>query len=264
MILTGKDADKKDVVITVADQDVFDAGRYGHVWTTKTTTAITDVFYDDSLLATKYESWNTDWTTKNKTDFIATKDDGVKYFLNGNGDAKAADIEAALAVKGSEKALYDIDGDGDIDTVIVINPEVGVMDADYMVKGSSVKINGKIYKDSEIDGYKDLVKGDVFTSVKMVDDVTYFEELAPIVGQKTMYTKPSKADPYITFADKEYEQSGLKYTSDIANLFSDHIKHKDTFNVDATIYLDRGDDQEQGRTRLARRHAGRVSDSDRR
>ena len=240
MILTGKDADKKDVVITVADQDVFDAGRYGHVWTTKTTTAITDVFYDDSLLATKYESWNTDWTTKNKTDFIATKDDGVKYFLNGNGDAKAADIEAALAVKGSEKALYDIDGDGDIDTVIVINPEVGVMDADYMVKGSSVKINGKIYKDSEIDGYKDLVKGDVFTSVKMVDDVTYFEELAPIVGQKTLYTKPSKADPYITFADKEYEQSGLKYTSDIANLFSDHREHKDTFNVDATIYLDRG------------------------
>ena len=240
MVLTEKgEKAADDVIITVADQDVFDAGRYGHVWTSDKK-AITDVFYDDTLLATKYESWNTDWTTKNKTDFIATKDDGVKYFLNGNGDAKAADIEAALKVKGSEKALYDIDGDGDIDTVIVINPEVGVMDADYMVKGSSVKINGKIYKDSEIDGYKDLVKGDVFTSVKMVDDVTYFEELAPIVGQKTLYTKPSKADPYITFADKEYEQSGLKYTSDIANLFSDHIKHKDTFNVDATIYLDRG------------------------
>ena len=240
MVLTEKgEKAADDVIITVADQDVFDAGRYGHVWTSDKK-AITDVFYDDTLLATKYESWNTDWTTKNKTDFVATKDDGVKYFLNGNGDAKAADIEAALAVKGSEKALYDIDADGDIDTVIVINPEVGVMDADYMVKGSSVKINGKIYKDSEIDGYKDLVKGDVFTSVKMVDDVTYFEELAPIVGQKTLYTKPSKADPYITFADKEYEQSGLKYTSDIANLFSDHIKHKDTFNVDATIYLDRG------------------------
>ena len=248
MILTGKDADKKDVVITVADQDVFDAGRYGHVWTSDKK-AITDVFYDDSLLATKYESWNTDWTTKNKTDFVATKDDGVKYYLNG-AKVEADDINlvgstekkvvGALNTKGAEKALYDIDADGDIDTVIVINPEVGVMDADYMVKGSSVKINGKIYKDSEIDGYKDLVKGDVFTSVKMVDDVTYFEELAPIVGQKTLYTKPSKADPYITFADKEYEQSGLKYTSDIANLFSDHIKHKDTFNVDATIYLDRG------------------------
>ena len=238
MVLTEKgEKDADDVIITVADQDVFDAGRYGHVWATKTT-AITDVFYDDSLLATKYESWNTDWTTKNKTDFIAKEGD-MNYFLNGK-EVKAADIEAALKVKGSEKALYDIDADGDIDTVIVINPEFGVMDADYMVKGSSVKINGKIYKDSEIDGYKDLVKGDVFTSVKMVDDVTYFEELAPIVGQKTLYTKPSKADPYITFADKEYEQSGLKYTSDIANLFSDHIKHKDTFNVDATIYLDRG------------------------
>ena len=249
MILTEKgEKAADDVVITVADQDVFDAGRYGHVWTSDKK-AITDVFYDDTLLATKYESWNTDWTTKNKTDFVATKDDGMKYFLNG-AKVEADDINligstekkvvGALNTKGAEKALYDIDGDGDIDTVIVINPEVGVMDADYMVKGSSVKINGKIYKDSEIDGYKDLVKGDVFTSVKMVDDVTYFEELAPIVGQKTLYTKPSKADPYITFADKEYEQSGLTNTSDIANLFSDHIKHKDTFNVDATIYLDRG------------------------
>ena len=248
MQIAGKNLAKKDDTVKVADQDIFDAGRYGHVWTSKGS-VITDVFYDDTLLATKYESWNTDWTTKNKTDFVATKDDGVKYFLNG-AKVEADDINligstekkvvGALNTKGAEKALYDIDGDGDIDTVIVINPEVGVMDADYMVKGSSVKINGKIYKDSEIDGYKDLVKGDVFTSVKMVDDVTYFEELAPIVGQKTLYTKPSKADPYITFADKEYEQSGLKYTSDIANLFSDHIKHKDTFNVDATIYLDRG------------------------
>ena len=238
MILTEKgEKAADDVVITVADQDVFDAGRYGHVWTSDKK-AITDVFYDDTLLATKYEGWNVNWTNKDKSDFIAKEGD-MNYYLNGK-EVKADDIKAALAVKGSEKALYDIDGDGDIDTVIVINPEVGVMDADYMVKGSSVKINGKIYKDSEIDGYKDLVKGDVFTSVKMVDDVTYFEELAPIVGQKTMYTKPSKADPYITFADKEYEQSGLKYTSDIANLFSDHIQHKDSFNVDATIYLDRG------------------------
>ena len=235
MVLTGKDADKKDVVVTVADQDVFDAGRYGHVWATKTT-AITDVFYDDSLLATKYESWNTDWTTKNKTDFIAEKGD-MNYFLNGNGDAKAADIEAALKVKGSEKAIYDIDDDGDIDTVIVINPIVDVMTADYLAKNDKVKIQGKTFDKDDISGYEELAKDDVFTYVDMVDGVRYFEELTAIAGQKSAYTEPSKADPYITFDSKDYEQSGLKGTSDEASLFT---KIKSTFDKDGYIYVDRG------------------------
>ena len=244
MILTEKgEKAADDVVITVADQDVFDAGRYGHVWTSDKK-AITDVFYDDTLLATKYEGWNVNWTNKDKSDFIAKEGD-MNYFLNGK-EVKADDIKAALAVKGSEKALYDIDGDGDIDTVIVINPIVDSLVSDLMIKDKNVKIPGQyhteIYKIDNVSGYEELVKGDVYTYVKMVDDVTYFEELAPIVGQKTLYTKPSKADPYITFADKEYEQSALKnaVTSDFANLFSDHIQHKDSFNVDATLYLDRG------------------------
>ena len=244
MILTEKgEKAADDVVITVADQDVFDAGRYGHVWTSDKK-AITDVFYDDTLLATKYEGWNVNWTNKDKSDFIAKEGD-MNYFLNGK-EVKADDIKAALAVKGSEKALYDIDDDGDIDTVIVINPIVDSLVSDLMIKDKNVKIPGQyhteIYKIDNVSGYEELVKGDVYTYVKMVDDVTYFEELAPIVGQKTLYTKPSKADPYITFADKEYEQSALKnaVTSDFANLFSDHIQHKDSFNVDATLYLDRG------------------------
>ena len=244
MILTEKgEKDADDVVITVADQDVFDAGRYGHVWTSDKK-AITDVFYDDSLLATKYEGWNVNWTNKDKSDFIAKEGD-MNYFLNG-AKVKADDIKAALAVKGSEKALYDIDADGDIDTVIVINPIVDSLVSDLMIKDKNVKIPGQyhteIYKIDNVSGYEELVKGDVYTYVKMVDDVTYFEELAPIVGQKTVYTKPDKADPYITFADKDYEQSALKnaVTSDFANLFSDHRQHKDSFNVDATIYLDRG------------------------
>ena len=244
MILTEKgEKAADDVVITVADQDVFDAGRYGHVWTSDKK-AITDVFYDDTLLATKYEGWNVNWTNKDKSDFIAKEGD-MNYFLNGK-EVKADDIKAALAVKGSEKALYDIDGDGDIDTVIVINPIVDSLVSDLMIKDKNVKIPGQyhteIYKIDNVSGYEELVKGDVYTYVKMVDDVTYFEELAPIVGQKTLYTEPSKADPYITFADKEYEQSALKNAkaSDKANLFSSAIEHKDSFNVDASIYLDRG------------------------
>ena len=236
MILTEKgEKAADDVVITVADQDVFDAGRYGHVWTSDKK-AITDVFYDDTLLATKYESWNTDWITKNKTDFIAEKGD-MNYFLNGNEDAKASDIEKALAVKGAEKVLYDIDADGDIDTVIVINPIVDVMTADYLAKNDKVKIQGKTFDKDDISGYEELAKDDVFTYVDMVDGVRYFEELTAIAGQKSAYTEPSKADPYITFDSKDYEQSGLTGTSDEASLFT---KIKSTFDKDGYIYVDRG------------------------
>jgi len=236
MILTEKgEKAADDVVITVADQDVFDAGRYGHVWTSDKK-AITDVFYDDTLLATKYESWNTDWITKNKTDFIAEKGD-MNYFLNGNEDAKASDIEKALAVKGAEKALYDIDADGDIDTVIVINPIVDVMTADYLAKNDKVKIQGKTFDKDEVSGYEELAKDDVFTYVDMVDGVRYFEELTAIAGQKSAYTEPSKADPYITFDSKDYEKSGLTGTSDEASLFT---KIKSTFDKDGYIYVDRG------------------------
>ena len=52
MQIAGKNLAKKDDTVKVADQDIFDAGRYGHVWTSKGS-VITDVFYDDSLLATK-------------------------------------------------------------------------------------------------------------------------------------------------------------------------------------------------------------------
>ena len=236
MQIAGKNLAKKDDTVKVADQDIFDAGRYGHVWTSKGS-VITDVFYDDSLLATKYESWNVNWTNKDKSDFIAKEGD-MNYFLNGK-EVKADDIKAALAVKGSEKALYDIDADGDIDTVIVINPTVDYMEADYVVKGDEVKIQGVKYDKDEVSGYEDLVKGDVFTFVDMADAVRYYEELAPINGQKTKYTIPTKdsAAPYITFADKDYEQSGLKDHEDNVPLFS---KNRDTFDTDATIYLDRG------------------------
>ena len=141
--------------------------------------------------------------------------------------------------RAPEKALYDIDADGDIDTVIVINPTVDYMEADYVVKGDEVKIQGVKYDKDEVSGYEDLVKGDVFTFVDMADAVRYYEELAPINGQKTKYTIPTKdsAAPYITFADKDYEQSGLKDHEDNVPLFS---KNRDTFDTDATIYLDRG------------------------
>ena len=234
MQIKGENLAEKDTTVKVADQDIFDAGRYGHVWTSKGS-VITDVFYDDALLSTSYAGTAIATLTTKKTgnsDYVAdlAKENMVVY--NGN------ETVAPTIVKGTEVAMYSIDGKT-ISSIIVVNPTVDYMEADYVVKGDEVKIQGVKYDKDEVSGYEDLVKGDVFTFVDMADAVRYYEELAPINGQKTKYTIPTKdsAAPYITFADKDYEQSGLKDHEDNVPLFS---KNRDTFDTDATIYLDRG------------------------
>ena len=234
MQIAGKNLAEKEKTVKVADQDIFDAGRYGHVWTSKGS-VITDVFYDDALLSTSYAGTAIATLTTKKTgnsDYVAdlAKENMVVY--NGN------ETVAPTIVKGTEVAMYSIDGKT-ISSIIVVNPTVDYMEADYVVKGDEVKIQGVKYDKDEVSGYEDLVKGDVFTFVDMADAVRYYEELAPINGQKTKYTIPTKdsAAPYITFADKDYEQSGLKDHEDNVPLFS---KNRDTFDTDATIYLDRG------------------------
>lgn len=234
MQIKGENLAEKEKTVKVADQDIFDAGRYGHVWTSKGS-VITDVFYDDALLSTSYAGTAIATLTTKKTgnsDYVAdlAKENMVVY--NGN------ETVAPTIVKGTEVAMYSIDGKT-ISSIIVVNPTVDYMEADYVVKGDEVKIQGVKYDKDEVSGYEDLVKGDVFTFVDMADAVRYYEELAPINGQKTKYTIPTKdsAAPYITFADKDYEQSGLKDCEDNVPLFS---KNRDTFDTDATIYLDRG------------------------
>ena len=234
MQIKGENLAEKETTVKVADQDIFDAGRYGHVWTSKGS-VITDVFYDDALLSTSYAGTAIATLTTKKTgnsDYVAdlAKENMVVY--NGN------ETVAPTIVKGTEVAMYSIDGKT-ISSIIVVNPTVDYMEADYVVKGDEVKIQGVKYDKDEVSGYEDLVKGDVFTFVDMADAVRYYEELAPINGQKTKYTIPTKdsAAPYITFADKDYEQSGLKDHEDNVPLFS---KNRDTFDTDATIYLDRG------------------------
>ena len=190
---------------------------------------------DYALLSTSYAGTAIATLTTKKTgnsDYVAdlAKENMVVY--NGN------ETVAPTIVKGTEVAMYSIDGKT-ISSIIVVNPTVDYMEADYVVKGDEVKIQGVKYDKDEVSGYEDLVKGDVFTFVDMADAVRYYEELAPINGQKTKYTIPTKdsAAPYITFADKDYEQSGLKDHEDNVPLFS---KNRDTFDTDATIYLDRG------------------------
>ena len=234
MQIAGKNLAKKDDTVKVADQDIFDAGRYGHVWTSKGS-VITDVFYDDALLSTSYAGTAIATLTTKKTgnsDYVADLAEKNMVVYNGN------ETVAPTIVKGTEVAMYSIDGKT-ISSIIVVNPTVDYMEADYVVKGDEVKIQGVKYDKDEVSGYEDLVKGDVFTFVDMADAVRYYEELAPINGQKTKYTIPTKdsAAPYITFADKDYEQSGLKDREDTVPLFS---KDRDTFDKDATIYLDLG------------------------
>ena len=234
MQIAGENLAEKDTTVKVADQDIFDAGRYGHVWTSKGS-VITDVFYDDALLSTSYAGTAIATLTTKKTgnsDYVADLAKKNMVVYNGN------ETVDPTIVKGTEVAMYSIDGKT-ISSIIVVNPTVDYMEADYVVKGDEVKIQGVKYDKDEVSGYEDLVKGDVFTFVDMADAVRYYEELAPINGQKTKYTIPTKdsAAPYITFADKDYEQSGLKDHEDNVPLFS---KNRDTFDTDATIYLDRG------------------------
>ena len=234
MQIKGENLAEKETTVKVADQDIFDAGRYGHVWTSKGS-VITDVFYDDALLSTSYAGTAIATLTTKKTgnsDYVADLAKKNMVVYNGN------ETVDPTIVKGTEVAMYSIDGKT-ISSIIVVNPTVDYMEADYVVKGDEVKIQGVKYDKDEVSGYEDLVKGDVFTFVDMADAVRYYEELAPINGQKTKYTIPTKdsAAPYITFADKDYEQSGLKDHEDNVPLFS---KNRDTFDTDATIYLDRG------------------------
>ena len=234
MQIAGENLAEKDTTVKVADQDIFDAGRYGHVWTSKGS-VITDVFYDDALLSTSYAGTAIATLTTKKTgnsDYVADLAKKNMVVYNGN------ETVDPTIVKGTEVEMYSIDGKT-ISSIIVVNPTVDYMEADYVVKGDEVKIQGVKYDKDEVSGYEDLVKGDVFTFVDMADAVRYYEELAPINGQKTKYTIPTKdsAAPYITFADKDYEQSGLKDHEDNVPLFS---KNRDTFDTDATIYLDRG------------------------
>ena len=232
MQIKGENLAEKDTTVKVADQDIFDAGRYGHVWTSKGS-VITDVFYDDALLSTSYAGTAIATLTTKKTgnsDYVADLAKKNMVVYNGN------ETVDPTIVKGTEVAMYSIDGKT-ISSIIVVNPTVDYMEADYVVKGDEVKIQGVKYDKDEVSGYEDLVKGDVFTFVDMADAVRYYEELAPINGQKTKYTIPTKGDAYITFADKDYEQSGLKDHEDNVPLFS---KNRDTFDTDATIYLDRG------------------------
>ena len=234
MQIKGENLAEKEKTVKVADQDIFDAGRYGHVWTSKGS-VITDVFYDDALLSTSYAGTAIATLTTKKTgnsDYVADLAKKNMVVYNGN------ETVDPTIVKGTEVAMYSIDGKT-ISSIIVVNPTVDYMEADYVVKGDEVKIQGVKYDKDEVSGYEDLVKGDVFTFVDMADAVRYYEELAPINGQKTKYTIPTKdsAAPYITFADKDYEQSGLKDREDNVPLFS---KNRDTFDTDATIYLDRG------------------------
>ena len=234
MQIKGENLAEKEKTVKVADQDIFDAGRYGHVWTSKGS-VITDVFYDDALLSTSYAGTAIATLTTKKTgnsDYVADLAKKNMVVYNGN------ETVDPTIVKGTEVAMYSIDGKT-ISSIIVVNPTVDYMEADYVVKGDEVKIQGVKYDKDEVSGYEDLVKGDVFTFVDMADAVRYYEELAPINGQKTKYTIPTKdsAAPYITFADKDYEQSGLKDREDNVPLFS---KDRDTFDTDATIYLDRG------------------------
>ena len=131
MQIKGENLAEKETTVKVADQDIFDAGRYGHVWTSKGS-VITDVFYDDALLSTSYAGTAIATLTTKKTgnsDYVADLAKKNMVVYNGN------ETVDPTIVKGTEVAMYSIDGKT-ISSIIVVNPTVDYMEADYVVKGT--------------------------------------------------------------------------------------------------------------------------------
>ena len=241
MILTGKDADKKDVIIKVADQDVFDAGRYGHVWTSDKT-AITDVIYDDTLLATVYDGTE----FKNLTDedddaYVADAAKAARFFDNAVEKDAAEDV---VNVRGTELKLYTHNSDKTIDSVVALNQSVAQLTADPAVKDSKVKIytDSKNFSltDKTAAGYEDLKEDDVVLFVEMPDGVTYFELANSVTGLKDQYKKNNKTNvEWIVLNDgKDYYKSDLKFSSDAAGLYS--FYEEKSYEDQVVLYLDRG------------------------
>ncbi len=234
MIVDGKNAAGEKEKIKVADQDIFDAGRYGHVWTSDGS-AITDVFYDDTLLSTTYDGTAySKLTTKSADEFVAAEADGVKFFNNG----READ-NAGTVVVGTELKLYTHNAKGTVDSVVTLNQKVFTLSADPAVKNNSVKIFGTTnfnLTTATASGYEDLAKDDVALYAEMADGVTYFEKAKSVDGQKTYYYNGAKGE-YMTFGGEKYVASELVGSTDDAQLFG---TAKSTFEVDAVIWLDRG------------------------
>jgi len=245
MQIAGKNLAKKDDTVKVADQDIFDAGRYGHVWTSDGS-AITDVFYDDTLLSTTYDGTSyKNLTDKDADEFVAKADEHVRFFDNGYEQKAISDV---TVVRGTELKLYTHTSDKTVDSVVALNQSVAQLTADPSVKNDKVKIDTDTKRfdltDKTASGYEELKEDDVALYVKMADGVTYFELAKSVTGEKTKaYYDSSKTNVkeldkwHIVFADETYYMSVLDGRDDGANLFS---KDADTFDEKAIMFLDRG------------------------
>ena len=242
MVLTEKgEKTADDVIITVADQDVFDAGRYGHVWATKTT-AITDVFYDDSLLSTTYDGTSyKNLTDKDADEFVAKADEHARFFDNGYEQKAISDV---TVVRGTELKLYTHTSDKTVDSVVALNQSVAQLTADPAVKNDKVKI----YTDEKnfslttktAAGYEDLKEDDVVLFVEMADGVTYFEKADSVTGLKDQYKKNNStgAEWIILNDGKSYYKSELTNSEDNAGLYS--FFEEKSYEDQIVLYLDRG------------------------
>ena len=245
MQIAGKNLAKKDDTVKVADQDIFDAGRYGHVWTSDGS-AITDVFYDDTLLSTTYDGTSyKNLTDKDADEFVAKADKDARFFDNGYEQKAISDV---TVVRGTELKLYTHTSDKTVDSVVALNQSVAQLTADPSVKNDKVKIDTDTKRfdltDKTASGYEELKEDDVALYVKMADGVTYFELAKSVTGEKTKaYYDSSKTNVkeldkwHIVFADETYYMSALDGRDDGANLFS---KDADTFDEKAIMFLDRG------------------------
>lgn len=240
--LVGSDA---NVQVIVSDDEVFETGRSAYVWTTEVAGAhyaLTGVKYTDTVLATVYDDdWN-DWTTAPTAttaaanNFVAATDTAYGVYVNGSrGSLSSIKL-------GSEVRLIDSNHNGKIDLVLVRDETVYTVGASGVYTWSGM--NGFTYVtvpniltnalSTEVSGYENLVANDVVLAVSPYNGVTYLTKAVSVSGTKTLYNGNIPA--YITFAGKNYYASGLNGTS-VSDLFN---ASANTFNVNCTLYLDRG------------------------
>ena len=241
MQIAGKNLAKKDDTVKVADQDIFDAGRYGHVWTSDGS-AITDVFYDDTLLSTTYDGTSyKNLTDKDADEFVAKADEHARFFDNGYEQKAISDV---TVVRGTELKLYTHTSDKTVDSVVALNQSVAQLTADPAVKNDKVKI----YTDEKnfslttktAAGYEDLKEDDVVLFVEMADGVTYFEKADSVTGLKDQYKKNNSTGvEWIILNDgKSYYKSELTNSEDNAGLYS--FFEEKSYEDQIVLYLDRG------------------------
>lgn len=179
-------------IVRLPDATWEDVGRVGYVWydaSTSKNLAVTDVHFVDELIATRTDGAGVyTWCRATSSDYVgAAADSSVTYYING--ELQSSTYTSYPLCKGDKAALYDSDGNGKVDKVIVTRKYADIIAATPTVNSTAgtVKIVGgntlSFYGDSDYVSYPTgLAKGDVVL-YWTAGGVTYIEKASSVYGR---------------------------------------------------------------------------------